>query len=308
MVPCIICADDFYADWACSQFGPAAAQPIAEIFTQIDGKLPRPATWVNGPGGINPDGRFWDAVSQEYAFVNALAELRPQVTGAGNLERFDYWLDNFRYLQAIGKLNCLWGHYNGVMEQVRAEQDPATRQQLAKTLALPIRRQLVAAVTDVQKHLLNTVNTPGAMGNVTNWQQHIMPTLLNKPGEELAKILGQPLPPDAMPGKDYSGRPRMFLPVLRTLLDAGESFKVDAIILGMKPRNMEIYWRPLGAGSFSTKPLQHVARGVYSVTLPAESLADDFEYYVQATGSTGSLRSPAAAPQLNHAVVVIKAP
>ena len=95
----------------------------------------------------------------------------------------------------------------------------------------------------------------------------------------------------------------MFLPVIRTLLEEGEPLKVDAIILGMRPQAAEIHWRPLGVKTFSTKPMRHLARGVYSVTLPAESIAGDFEYYVQAIGPTRDLRSPAAAPRLNHAVV-----
>jgi len=61
--------DDFYADWASSQFGPEAAEQIAKIFISLDGgfsamaegqrntNLPRPATWVGGPGGIRPDER-----------------------------------------------------------------------------------------------------------------------------------------------------------------------------------------------------------------------------------------------------------
>ncbi len=38
---------DFYADWARVHFGPEAADPIAELFTEIDGLLPRPSISVN---------------------------------------------------------------------------------------------------------------------------------------------------------------------------------------------------------------------------------------------------------------------
>jgi hypothetical protein len=54
--------------------------------------------------------------------------------------------------------------------------------------------------------------------------------------------------------------------------------------------------------------LQHVARGVYQVTLPAEASKADFEYYVQATTAGGAkLSFPAAAPSLNQSVVVVNA-
>ena len=73
---------DFYADWARSEFGPEAAEPIAAIFTRLDSHLPRPADWVTGPGSIRPDAPLAQ-VQKEYAFVDQLAALRPQVTGAG---------------------------------------------------------------------------------------------------------------------------------------------------------------------------------------------------------------------------------
>ena len=60
-------AGDFYLDWAKAEFGEAVAEPVAKLFTRLDGGpdmgigkkrdayLPRPSTWVNGPGGIVPD-------------------------------------------------------------------------------------------------------------------------------------------------------------------------------------------------------------------------------------------------------------
>ena len=89
---------DFYHDWAETQFGPEVAEPIAVLFTRLDGHLPRPADWVTGPGSIRPDIRPWSQVQTEYTFVDELAALRSQIAGPGNIERFDYWLNNFRYL------------------------------------------------------------------------------------------------------------------------------------------------------------------------------------------------------------------
>ncbi len=47
---------DFYADWALREFGPEAGAAAALIFEKIDGALPKPCTWVGGPGG-NTAGR-----------------------------------------------------------------------------------------------------------------------------------------------------------------------------------------------------------------------------------------------------------
>ena len=62
-----------------AEIGAAAAA----IFAKMDGALPKPCTWVAGPGGIQPDGRPWEQVKQEYAFVDEFAALRPGCGGRG---------------------------------------------------------------------------------------------------------------------------------------------------------------------------------------------------------------------------------
>ena len=116
--------DDFYADWARWQFGAKAAAQAAAIFTRLDGHLPRPADWVTGPGSIAPDPRPWDQVRKEYAFVDEMEALRPLVEGPGSLERYQYWLDNFRYLRSIAAVRCVWARFNAAMEKVKAEKNP----------------------------------------------------------------------------------------------------------------------------------------------------------------------------------------
>lgn len=301
-----LASDDFYADWALSQFGPEAAQPIAALFARIDGKLPRPSTWVGGPGGIQPDAQPWQQVRKQYAFVDELAGLRPRVRGAGNLRRFDYWLSSFRYLREVGRVNCIWARMNAALKQLEAEKDPQARKRLARQLALPVREELVAAVGEVHRHLLATVSTPGALGTVTNWQQHILPVLLTQPGEELAKALGEDLPPEALPPADYAGPPRLFVPVVRTSLMPGETLKLDVILLGAAPKEAAVHWRALGLGQFARVPLEHVARGVYTATLPPEATKADLEYYVRVVADGERvLVFPQTAPTLNQTVVVV---
>jgi hypothetical protein len=299
---------DFYADWARVQFGDEVADAAAAIFTKIDGQLPRPSDWVNGPGGIKPDPRPWADVAKDYAFVDQLAQLESKVQGAGSRERFLYWLDTFRYLRSSAQVNCTWARFNAALAKVKAEKNPEAQKRLARELALPVRKELVAQVAEMHKYLLATVSTTGEMGNVTNCQQHNLPYLLTKPGEELARLLGEPLPADAVPSSQYQGEPRLVVPFVRTSLAAGEPLRLTVIVLGAKPSDAGVYWRRLGPGPFTKVPLQHVARGVYQVTLPAEASKADFEYYVQATTAGGAkLSFPAAAPSLNQSVVVVDA-
>ncbi|MBN2473855.1 MAG: hypothetical protein JXB62_04565 [Pirellulales bacterium] len=314
-LPC----DDFYLDWATAQFGPEAAEPIAELFTRIDGRLPRPSTWVGGPGGIQPDARGWEEACKQYAFVAELAQLQPRIQGAGNRQRFGFWLSQFRYLRAVAQINCTWHRFNEAMKQVKAADTVEARQGLARELALPIRQELVAQVAEVHRHLLETAETAGLLGNVTNWQQHLLPELLTKPGEELAAALGEDLPAEAVPSKRHRGEARLFVPVVRTSLIAGEAWSLQAILLpaeNRRPREIAVYRRELGTADFTKVLLQHAGRGVYTLSMPAEAVSRDFEYYVEAAfdASAGldgapvqeALRFPPTAPRLNQTVVVVE--
>lgn len=295
---------DFYADWALTEFGPKAAAPAAALFTKLDGHLPRPADWVTGPGSIRPDDHPWDQVEKEYAFVNELEALRPLVEGPSCLERFNYWLDNFRYLRAIAKVRCAWGQLNAAIERAKAEKNPEAQKRLAREQLLPLRKQLVAAFAEMQAYLLATVSTPGELGNVCNWQQQVLPVVLTATGAEIAKLLGAPLPADAMPSKQYAGPARVFVREVRTAITAGETLKLTVVILGMSPKAADLYWRPLGTGVFAKVPLTHVARGVYTVTLPAAAVKADFEYYIQATAGQQTLQFPPAGATMPQTVVV----
>ena len=86
--------EDFYLDFARANFGDTVADPAGQLLAKMDGvHLPQASDWKNGPGDLVPNAAPWSEVKPRYAFVDELAALRPQVNGAGNLERFDYWLN-----------------------------------------------------------------------------------------------------------------------------------------------------------------------------------------------------------------------
>jgi hypothetical protein len=298
--------DDFYLDWANASFGPAQAEAIAKIFTRLDGHLPRPADWVTGPGSIRPDMQPWDEAVKQYAFLEELETLRPKIEGVGNVQRFDYWLNQFRYLRDIAKVRCVWGEYETAMGNVHAEQDAAVQKQLAQKVALPLRIKLIEAFAQMHRDLLASVSTPGEFGNVANWQMQTLPVALQKPDEELAKILGAALPAEAMPSSQYTGAPRLIVPTVRTGILAGESLTIKAIVLGMEPRGVNLFWRPLGTGEFKQVAMQRLPRGGYVATLPAAGLTGDFEYFIEAKDDKATLKFPATTPTRNQSVVVVK--
>jgi hypothetical protein len=302
--------NDFYRDWALCQFGPEAADAMARVFEKIDGNFPCPATWMDGPGGLKPDPQPWDTVQKQYAFVDELAALRPQIRGAGNLERFDYWLNTFRYTRATGHVNCVWAEFNKAMAKVKGEKDANARKRLAKDVALPLRKELVRLAGEAYQNLLATVSNPDEMGTVANWEQHIMPGLLTRPGQELAQMLGEGLPDDAQPAKTYRGPVRLIVPTVRSSAVAGEVLTLKVLILTATPvREAALYWRPMGAGEFNKAPLVHVSRGVYSVRFPPEGASEaDLEYYVRVRADgDDAVFFPATAPAVNQTVVVMPA-
>ena len=179
---------------------------------------------------------------------------------------------------------------------------------LARQIALPVRKELVACVRDVHKYLLATVSTNGAMGNVANWQQHLMATLLTKPGRELGDIPGEDLSADAMPSTQYDGPLRIIVPTLRSSLMAGEDLNLKVIVLAAEPpKDVALYWRPLGEGNFKKITLTHLARAVYSVRIPASQIETDLEYCIDANSVDGQRATfPASAPDINQTVVIMK--
>jgi hypothetical protein len=297
--------EDFYADWARVEFGAAAAPALAAIFARMDGRLPRPADWTDGPGGIKPDARPWAEVAPLFAFVDEIAAAAPTVTGAAEQERFHYWLHTFRYLRAMAKVACGLAACERAMLPVRAA-DAAARADLALQ-ALPARIALVAAVREVYSHLLAIVGNPGELGTIANWEQHLLPALLDRPGDELATALGTPLPQQAMLPHIYDGPARVIVPTVRTSVPAGEVLALRVLVLAKEPPAEAYAWvRPMGGTATIRLPLQHVARGVYTASLPAQD-ADTvaFEYGVTAVWRDGRMAQfPATAPAVGQTVVV----
>ncbi len=302
-VPCA----DFYNDWAITLFGADAAEQIAPIFAEIDSRLPRPLSH-GCPAGLRPNRRPWQQVAADYAFVDELKECRDQVTGVGNRERFDYWLGTMQYLCAGAKLDCAVGKFQLVMKKVEAEKDADTRKRLATETALPAYRDILVAYREAFQNLLATVSTNGGLATVMFCEQSIFPAALGDTAQALSQVLGVPLPRDAMPDRQYRGGLRVIVPTVRTCVAPDEPLRLEVIILSPDPpREAALYHRQMGAqDAFEKLPLEHVARGVYTVSMPPPNHDRGFEYYIEAIDSNGQVaRFPATAPALNQTVVAL---
>ncbi len=303
---------DFYADFATHQFGSEVSSEAANIFQEVDGQLPIPSEWGQegdgGPGSITPDDRPWSAVKNDYVFADRFAALASRVNGAGNRERFNYWMNQFLYTKTKAELRTVWGEYNRVMSALRSEPDPSIKKQKANTAALPLRLRLVSLLGKMYDHFIATISTPGELGVVANFSQKSTPLTIEATTQELEQDLGYLLPPEAFPSKGYQGTLRVIVPTVRTSLTRGEDFTLKVLILSQTPlSDTFFYWRPFESqNEFSKLPLQHIARGVYTVTLTSSEIKEgDFEYYIQAKSVAGDTAYfPATAPSLNQTVII----
>jgi len=203
-------------------------------------------------------------------------------------------------------VNCTWARYNAELGRVRAIEDAGTARDEARKKLLPLRRELVSHVTEVYEHLLATVSSTGELGTVMNWESHILPGLLHQPGEELARLLGTPLPAEARLRAEYRGPTRIIVPAVRTSFEPGEALSLRVLVLAEQaPRSAALRWRRFGGGDFAILPLSRVARGVYTGTFPAEATAGpDLEYFIEVQPRIGgAVRHPVTAPALNQTLV-----
>lgn len=318
--------DDFYRDWSECHFGPEASNEIAVIFTAIDGgplynkeqdpvrsaNLYRFADWQGGPGGILVNMKPWDEISRNYEFVGKLEKIRIKIKGKGNLERFDYWLNTFRYARSAAHFGCILGQVDKNISSISGISDNSLRKEKILQDILPLRIQAAMTWVEMMDYLLKTVSTTGEMGTVANLEQHNLGLLklLNKYDSLITDAASKPLPPEAELSGKYFGHLRIIVPALRNILEADEDFSLKIIILSGEPvREAFFYWKDLGEKKFQKIPLEHVNRGVYKVTLSTDLLKNsDFEYYIEAvSASSGKAVFPATAPSMNQTVVIMPA-
>jgi hypothetical protein len=137
---------------------------------------------------------------------------------------------------------------------------------------------------------------------VMNWEQHLLPALMLKPGQELQNILGGELPASVRLPRTYDGPPRLVVPTVRTLLASGEPLRLKVIIL-TRGKNVEatMHWREMGRGAYVSVPLEKVGRGVYLALCPETE--KDIEYYIRVRTAGQEIMFPATAPVINQTVV-----
>lgn len=280
--------EDFYVDFARANFGESLAAPAGKLMAKMDGiAFPPASDWKNGPGNLVANPKPWSEVQPHYAFVDELAALRPLVKGAGNRERFDYWLDTWRGAATMAEACCARGQLDKAMASKDYNAALAHRLELARVWS-----RLLSLQTAI-------VSSPGELGTIANLEHHTRQEshFLDAHDEALRQALGRPLPPAAEPAQEYSGPAGIHVPTVRSVVKQGESVRLRIMVLpAVEP---VIHLRRLGAGRWQTIRAQHLGRAVYEAKLPPAR--GNFEYYISAGEK---LVWPGSSPRINQTVVV----
>ena len=308
---------DFYKDWCKIQFGDEIAEKAARIFASVDGvkektnnlqselsNLPRPADWIDGPGGIHVNSHPWDSIKARFNFIREFEKLRSSLIGKGNIERFDYWLNEFKYLEASGKLACKMGEYN-IEAKKLSKMTETEKENLAKEKLIPIVSEEVSSLTEIHKFLISAVSNWGGIGNVTNWQQHIIPGQILPQIRQIVQITGDSLWVNKLFPQNIPEVAKIIVPSPQTMIEKGNDYKVKVICFNVNPQKAIIYWRSLGEKNFIQTDLKKISATYWMATIPSEKIPDDFEYYIKIQDGKEYFY-PASGPQSNQAVVLLK--
>jgi hypothetical protein len=298
--------EDLYRDWATAQFGPEVASDAASLLSGVDGNFPMPSAWIRGPGVIIENKKPWPEVAASYDFIESFAGLRNKVKGAGELERFDFWLNTLKFNKFMGEFGCACGDLEQIMQNIANEKNPAIQAKIAREQALPVRLTMTVLAGNMTTSLIESVSNSTELGTLCNVEQQSMLRMKRLSGHDstLEKVLGEPLPEAARPWKEYRGNPRLVVMNGRTALDKGEIQSLDIIALDQNPvTSVIVKIRPLGKGKWKIVKAKHFERAVWTASLP--SATEDFEYQVVATTAAGlELVWPATVPALNQTVVI----
>jgi hypothetical protein len=151
---------------------------------------------------------------------------------------------------------------------------------------------------------MKTINTTGELGTMANWQQHNYMQYLYIPAKEFEKFTGHKLPVECWPSNKDLNINRIIVPTLRTTLRKGEDLKLKIIITGDNVRSANLYWKPFGKNRYFQAELKNVNRSVWFVSLPAQNLTEDFEYFIEVKSYSGIMKFPSSHPERNQTVVV----
>ena len=289
--------DAFWGDWGRDMFGGDAGAEAGRMLKEFDGKHPAINSLYNSK---TTD----EQISACFAPLQKLESLRPGIKGAGNLERFDYWINQIRATRARAQTWVLAERLGARIVEAKAVKDPKEKSRFVREQVLPLRLAVVRNHEETIAAFVNGTKSPGEVGVITHIEYGVRDRLVSTHDAAIKEMLGEPLPPEAAVSTAYRGTPRIFVSARRTQMIAREPQEIRAFVLSSpKCTGVSLHWRVLGGGKFKTVTATSRARQAYRVNLPAPA-QNTVEYYLEAALDNGErVRWPATAPAINQTVI-----
>jgi hypothetical protein len=289
----------FWADWGRGMFGGDTGAEAGRCLQKLDGSHLGINALIRG-GARTTDGQ----IAEFFAALREMEALRPRIKGAGNLERFNYWLNFIRASQLRVHTWVLADRLAAKVREASAVQEPERKVSVAHNELLPLRLGLARSYEEMIAAFTDCATSPGEIGTISSIESGSRERIVSAQDGAIVKLLGAPLPAEAALSTAYRGAARIFVSARRTLASAGQSQEIRAFVLSDTPcTGLNLYWRSLGEGRFKKLVATHHARQAYRVTLPAQSKGA-MEYYLEAALEDGQkLQWPATAPSINQTVV-----
>lgn len=312
-------SDDFYRDWVKSQFG-VADDRLVEILTELDSKgveskeghkgdAPLNASeWIKGPGALMMNETSTERIVR-YDFISELESYSAQIVGAGNKERFNYWLNSFKFNKAMLETALSYKELSRLMTTIEKTKEPKEKHRLTREEALPKRIELAENWTNMVNILLSKLSTNGELGNLANLEMHSNKKFgyLNGFDAQIETLLGDSLPSEALLSHDYQGKDRVLVFTNPSALHKDDNFHIRVRVLSNASNiHGKLMWKKLGEEAYQEIPLTHMARNVFEVNFPVPTFGEDFEYYVEMNAGGKELVYPATAKEINCSVLVLK--
>jgi hypothetical protein len=288
----------FWSDWGRSMFGGEAGADAGRILQKFDGSYDA----INELYNPKTTG---EQVAVAFAPLKELEGLRPRIQGAGNRERFEYWLNFIRATRARVETWILANQLAGQVKEASHVEEAAARRRYVQDKVLPLRLAVARRHEQTVGYFVDCAKSAGEVGTLSPLEYGVRKHLVTAHDTAIQQMLDAPLPPEAAISTSYRGRPRIFVSAKRTQMNAGQAQEIRFFVLsGSECAGANLYWRSLGNGAFKKIVAIHKSRQAYQVTLPAQA-EGAMEYYLEAAWNGGrKILWPVTAPAMNQTVVV----
>ena len=292
--------DAYWDDWGRGMFGGDAGAEAGRIIQKFDGSHPQINALI-AAGAKTADA----TIAEFFAPLHKMELLRPRIQGAGNLDRFDYWFNLIRATHLRVKTWVLADRLAAKINEVKPIPEAGKKAVFARKEILPLRVDITRNYEDMITAFVNCAKSPGEIGTIASIESGSRDRIVTPNDAEIAEILGEPLPAETAVSTAYHGSPRIFVSAKCTQMHVGESQEIRAFVLSStKCTGLNLYWRPMGEGSFKKVVATHRARQAYRVTLPAQPQGS-VEYCLEAILDNGQkVLWPATAPAVKQTSVV----